>query len=169
MQPAALILRTAGTNCDRETAHAFELAGARAQFLHLNRLLDRPALLAEYQILAIPGGFSYGDDIAAGKIFANQLAHHLREPLNNFLRADKPVIGICNGFQVLVKTDLLPGPIAGRTGQTCTLTNNDSGRFVDRWIHLEPRPSKCIWTAGLERLELPVAHGVGNYVPAVDS
>jgi phosphoribosylformylglycinamidine synthase I len=169
MKPRTLILRTAGTNCDVETAYAFELVGAQAETMHVNRLLERPALLSEYQIMAIPGGFSYGDDIAAGKIFANQIAHHLREPLNDFLRADKPVIGICNGFQVLVKTDLLPGPLAGRTGQTATLTNNDSGRFVDRWIHLEARPSKCIWTAGLEPLDLPVAHGEGKFVPADDS
>ena len=122
MKPRALILRTAGTNCDAETACAFELAGAEPVLLHINRLLERPSELREYQILAIPGGFSYGDDIAAGKILANQIAHHLRQPLQEFLGAGRPLIGICNGFQVLVKTDLLPGPIAGRTGQTATLT-----------------------------------------------
>src|SRR5207248_3808331 len=127
MKPRVLILRTAGTNCDAETAYAFELAGARPALLHINRVLERPASLSEFQILAIPGGFSYGDDIAAGKIFANQIIHHLRQPLDDFLRAGKPVIGICNGFQVLAKTDLLPGAIAGRSGQTATLTANDSG------------------------------------------
>jgi phosphoribosylformylglycinamidine synthase len=166
MKPRALILRTAGTNCDVETAHAFSIAGAEAVLLHVNRLLETPASLADFQILAIPGGFSYGDDIAAGKIFANQIAHHLREPLADFLAAGKPVIGICNGFQVLIKTDFLPGPIGGRAGQTATLTNNDTGRFIDRWVRLEPRQSPCIWTAGLEPLELPVAHGEGKFVPA---
>src|SRR5438552_5375982 len=127
MKPRALILRTAGTNCDAETAYAFELAGARPVLLHINRLLERPASLSEFQILAIPDGFSYGDDIAAGRIFANQIVHYLRQPLVDFLRAGKPLIGICNGFQVLVKTDLLPVAIGPKSGQTAPLTANDSG------------------------------------------
>src|SRR5437660_6944849 len=144
MKPKTLILRTAGTNCDEETAYAFELAGATARRVHLNRVLENPAILRDYQLLAIPGGFSYGDDIAAGRIFANQIVHHLRDALREFVDAGKPVIGICNGFQVLIKTDLLPGPLAGvggggRSGQTCTLSNNDGGRFVDRWILLQRR------------------------------
>src|ERR1700722_6626785 len=125
MKPKTLILRTAGTNCDAETAFAFERAGARVELIHLNRVLEKPALLGDYQLLAIPGGFSYGDDIAAGRIFANQLRHHLGDALRKFVESGKPVIGICNGFQVLVKTDLLPGPLADRAGQTCTLTHND--------------------------------------------
>src|SRR5438309_10165679 len=130
MKPKTLILRTAGTNCDAETVYAFERAGATCELLHLNRLLENPAALDDYQILAIPGGFSYGDDIAAGRIFANQIRHHLADAMRAFVDAGKPIIGICNGFQVLVKTELLPGPIAGRSGQTCTLTHNESGRFV---------------------------------------
>ncbi len=184
MKPKALILRSAGTNCDAETQYAFELAGAEAQRLHINRLLREPSLLDSFQILAIPGGFSYGDDIAAGRILANQISHHLADPLRRFVETGRPVIGICNGFQVLVKTNLLPGPIAGRSGQACTLTNNDCGRFIDRWIRLAPRPSKCIWTSGLEQqqmgvtspfaagaptLELPVAHGEGKFIPAEES
>ena len=123
----------------------------------------------EYQLLAIPGGFSYGDDIAAGKIFANQLMHHLRDALRKFVDDGKPVIGICNGFQVLVKTDLLPGPLGRRTAQTATLTNNECGRFVDRWIHLMPRSKKCVWTRDLEPLDLPIAHGEGKFAPADES
>jgi phosphoribosylformylglycinamidine synthase len=168
MKPRTLILRTAGVNCDRETAHAFELAGAAVDFLHVNQLLTNPAAMGEYQILAVPGGFSYGDDIAAGRIFANQIRHHLADAFNDFVAAQKPIIGICNGFQVLVKTDLLPGRVAGREGQSCTLTNNDCGRFVDRWVHLAGRSKKCVWTAGIERLELPIAHGEGKFVPADD-
>src|SRR3954447_19240360 len=128
MRPKTLILRTAGTNCDGETANAFDLAGSEPKFLHLNRVLERPAALEEFQILAIPGGFSYGDDVAAGRIFANQIAHHLADAFRNFVAQAKPIIGICNGFQVLVKTELLPGPLAGMTGQTATLTNNECGR-----------------------------------------
>jgi phosphoribosylformylglycinamidine synthase len=169
MTPTTLILRTAGTNCDGETAHAFELAGSRTQFLHVNRLLENPSLLHDYQIMAFPGGFSYGDDIAAGRILANQIAHHLRDDLQRFVEAGKPVIGICNGFQVLVKTDLLPGAIAGRTGQTATLTNNECHRFIDRWIHLAARGSRCIWTAGVTSMELPIAHGEGRFVPTDES
>lgn len=169
MKPKTLILRTAGVNCDQETAHAFKLAGAAAEFLHVNQLLQRPEVMADYQILAIPGGFSYGDDIAAGRIFANQIRHHLGDAFAAFIEAQKPIIGICNGFQVLVKTDLLPGRIAGREGQTCTLAHNDCGRFVDRWIHLAGKSQKCVWTAGIEKLELPIAHGEGKFVPADDA
>jgi phosphoribosylformylglycinamidine synthase len=166
MKPTALILRTAGTNCDEEAAFAFELAGFATQRVHINRLLESPRLMKSAQTLAIPGGFSYGDDIAAGKIFATQIAGHLRDAFADFIAGGKPMIGICNGFQVLVKTDLLPGPIGERTGQTCTLTNNDNGRFIDRWVHLAGRSSKCIWTAGLAKLELPIAHGEGKFVCA---
>jgi phosphoribosylformylglycinamidine synthase len=169
MKPMALILRSAGTNCDQETAHAFELAGAATEKVHINQLVRDPALLDKYQLLAFPGGFSYGDDIAAGRILANQIAHHLHDPLHRFVELGKPVIGICNGFQVLVKTDLLPGALGGRTGQTATLTNNDCGRFVDRWIRLAPRSRKCIWTTDLTPLDLPIAHGEGKFVPADES
>ncbi len=169
MKPKTLILRTAGTNCDGETGYAFERAGATCEKVHVNRLLEDRGLLGRYQILAIPGGFSYGDDIAAGRIFANQIRHHLVDEMRAFVAAGKPIIGICNGFQVLAKTELLPGPIAGRAGQTCTLAHNDSGRFIDRWVSVAPpaaRNSRCIWTAGLSAIELPIAHGEGKFVPA---
>ena len=166
MKPKTLVLRTAGTNCDGETAHAFELAGAAAERVHLNRILQNPSVLGDYQLLAIPGGFSYGDDIAAGRIFANQIVHHLRDPLRRFIEAGKPVIGICNGFQVLIKTDLLPGGGGGGGGgQSCTLAHNDCGRFIDRWIWLKPQSKKCVWTEGMGPLELPIAHGEGKFVP----
>jgi phosphoribosylformylglycinamidine synthase len=168
MKPKAMILRTAGTNCDAEAAHAFERAGAEVEKIHVNRLIADPRLLSGFQLLAFPGGFSYGDDIAAGRILANQIAHHLYDALRRFVEVGKPVIGICNGFQVLVKTDLLPGPLAGKTGQTCTLTNNDCGRFVGRWVHLAARSQKCIWTEGIEHLEVPIAHGEGKFVAAND-
>lgn len=165
-KPTTLILRTAGTNCDGETAYAFQLAGAATELLHINQLLQNPRRLDDFQILALPGGFSYGDDIAAGRILANQIAHHLRDAFLRFIESGRPIIGICNGFQVLVKTDLLPGPLANRTGQNCTLAHNDCGRFVDRWVRLAPRESKCIWTQGLETgLELPIAHGEGKFIP----
>ena len=166
MAPKTLILRTAGTNCDLETARAFELAGASAERVHLNRLLETPTLIDDYQILAFPGGFSYGDDIAAGRILANQITHHLRDTLWRFVNSGKPVIGICNGFQVLVRTDLLPGPLAGRGGQLATLAHNDSGRFQARWVSVRAAGERCIWTRGLGEIELPIAHGEGKFVPA---
>jgi phosphoribosylformylglycinamidine synthase len=170
MKPRTLILRTAGVNCDEETAHAFELAGAETQRMHINELLANPKRLDDFQIMAFPGGFSYGDDIAAGRILANQIAHHLRDAVRTFIDSGRPIIGICNGFQVLVKTDLLPGALAGRTGQTCTLAHNDCGRFVDRWVTLAPQKSKCIWTRDLpQTIELPVAHGEGKFVVADDT
>jgi phosphoribosylformylglycinamidine synthase len=167
--PRAMVLRAAGVNCDLETAHAFELAGARAQDVHVNRLIESPAMLEEFQILAIPGGFSYGDDISAGKILANQLMHHLRDALHAFRDAGKPIVGICNGFQVLIKTDLLPGPVQGQDGPPATLTNNDCGHYVDRWVRLSPRSKKCIWTSGVQDFDCPMAHGEGKFVPASDA
>jgi phosphoribosylformylglycinamidine synthase len=162
MQPRVLILRAPGTNCDRETAFAFETAGARADTIHLSRLLENPRLAGEYQILCIPGGFSYGDDICAGRIFGNQMRHHLADTLLAFKDAGKLILGICNGFQILIKSGvLLPDradePIA-------TLTFNDSGKFEDRWVHLRVASPKCVFLAGIERLYLPVAHAEGKFV-----
>jgi phosphoribosylformylglycinamidine synthase len=166
MKPKTLILRTAGTNCDGETAYAFELAGAEVERVHINRILQNPRLIDDYQILAVPGGFSYGDDIAAGRILANQIVNHLGDAFQRFVESGRPVIGICNGFQVLVKTNLLPGKVAGHSGQTSTLAHNDCGRFIDRWVNLAPQDSRCIWTTGMSgAIELPIAHGEGKFIP----
>ena len=169
MAVRALVLRTAGTNCDVETQFAWETAGARADRVHINRFIENPRALADYQILSIPGGFSYGDDIAAGKIFANQLVHHLADMIQEFLAADRLVLGICNGFQVLVKCGLLPGTREGRPtlAQTATLTNNDCGLFVDRWIRLRTDSDICPFLKKGEELDLPVAHGEGKFIPGL--
>jgi phosphoribosylformylglycinamidine synthase subunit PurQ / glutaminase len=164
VKPKTLILRTAGTNCDGETAHAFTLAGSDVDTVHLNRVLERPAVLAEYQILAFAGGFSYGDDIAAGRILANQVTRRLGDEVRGFVDAGKPVLGVCNGFQVLVKTDLLPGGSPGT--QTATLTHNTCGRFLCQWTKVRAVSRKCVWTAGLGEIELPIAHGEGRFVAA---
>ena len=167
MPVRALVLRTAGTNCDAETQFAWEQAGAEAERVHVNRLIENPKRLRQYQVLTIPGGFSYGDDIAAGKILANQLVHHLADAVHAFLQADRLVLGICNGFQVLVKCGLLPGSKNGRVtlAQKATLANNDCGLFVDRWIHLRTDTDRCAFLAKGGVLELPVAHGEGKFVP----
>jgi phosphoribosylformylglycinamidine synthase len=163
----ALVLRTAGTNCDVETEFAWQEAGAAAERVHINRLIEDVRRLRQYQVLTIPGGFSYGDDIAAGKIFANQLVRHLADALQAFLAADRLVLGICNGFQVLVKCGLLPGTDGGRPtlAQQATLTNNDSGLFEDRWVHLRTETDRCVFLAKGQRLLLPVAHAEGKFVP----
>ncbi|MDP6438327.1 MAG: phosphoribosylformylglycinamidine synthase I [Candidatus Brocadiia bacterium] len=164
MAPEVLILRTAGTQCDEETAFAFRLAGARATRLHINILRKDPAVLSRFAILTIPGGFSYGDDLGAGTIEANEMVTLLRPALEEFIEAGKLVIGICNGFQVLVKTGLLPG--LTRWEQQATLTVNDSGRFEDRWVHLKAPPNRCVLVEDGETLYTPVAHGEGKFVPA---
>ncbi|OHB45525.1 MAG: phosphoribosylformylglycinamidine synthase I [Planctomycetes bacterium GWC2_49_10] len=165
-QVRAIVLRAAGINCDLETEHALELAGATAERIHINRVIDEPGLLDEYQIMVVPGGFSYGDDVAAGKILANQIKHHLYEPAKKFIDAGKLVLGICNGFQVLVKAGLLPGVIDGQgnTSQKVTITYNDSGKFEDRWIYLEPVSSRCVFIEQGRRICLPIAHGEGKVV-----
>jgi len=161
-QPHTLILRTAGTNCDRELARAFALAGATTQTIHLHRLIEQPTLLERFDLIGLPGGFSYGDDIAAGRILANRLKHQLLGPLRDAVARGVPMIGICNGFQVLVKLGLLPDPEAAT--QTATLADNACGRFVDRWVDLRAEPgSVCIWTRGLDAFELPIAHGEGRF------
>ncbi len=166
-QPKAIVLRTAGTNCDRETQYALEQSGFAAERVHVYRLMENPARLREYQFLVIPGGFSYGDDVSAGKILANQLLHRLGEALNAFLAAGKLVLGICNGFQVMIKSGLLPwGDVsARRAGRDVTLAWNDSGRFEDRWVHLRCDSRTCVFLPAGEIIALPIAHGEGKFVP----
>ena len=166
MRPKVIILRTAGTNCDQETAFAFEMAGAKHEFVHINELTHWAKHLSEYQILALPGGFTYGDDIASGKILANELKFKLEEDLRKFIRDGKLIIGICNGFQILVKAGLLPNLSGDFQTIEATLTLNDSNKFEDRWVHLKNRQTKCVWTKGIDKIiHLPVAHGEGKFIP----
>lgn len=171
--PRALILRAPGTNCDVESAFAFERAGAQAERLHINRLLERPALLAEFQILCLPGGFSYGDDLGAGRILGNQIRHHLFDFLHEFKAAGKLILGICNGFQILTKSGILLesnslGASSGAGPQTpsppATLTMNVSGKFEDRWVRLRVASDNCVFFSGIESMYLPVAHAEGRFV-----
>ena len=166
-QPNVLILRAPGTNCDLETAFAFEQAGGKAEVVHVNRLLENPTLLSRFQILCVPGGFSYGDDVAAGRILANQIEHHLSEQLARFKDAEKLILGICNGFQVLIKSGVLLEPDP-RKGLPATLTWNDSGKYEDRWVQLEARGSKSVFLAGIDCMYLPVAHAEGKFVARDD-
>jgi phosphoribosylformylglycinamidine synthase subunit PurQ / glutaminase len=160
--PRVLVLRAPGANCDVEAAFSFEKAGALAERVHINRLREQPALLQRYQVLVIPGGFTYGDDVAAGKILANQLSSFLGDALRRFRDADKLVLGICNGFQALLKAGLLVP--ADEDGPIATLAANANGRFEDRWVHLQASPGKCPFLTGIERIHVPVAHGEGRFV-----
>ena len=160
--PRILILRAPGTNCDAEAQFAFELAGGIAERVHINRLREQPKQLMHYQVLCIPGGFTYGDDVAAGKILANQLRHFLAEALQRFRDADRLILGICNGFQGLLKAGLILPP--DDDGPLATLAHNACGKFEDRWIHLQVKPGNCPFLKGYQRLHVPVAHGEGNLI-----
>ena len=159
-----LMLKAPGTNCDVETTFAFEQAGAQVESAHINELLRRQKLLSNYQIMVIPGGFTYGDDISAGKILANEVRLKLQEDIQRFVENGGLVLGICNGFQVLVKAGILskstdegPPPLS--------LAGNDSGKFESRWVYLSANPtSPCIFTQGITTMYLPVAHGEGKVV-----
>ena len=157
------LLRAAGTNCHRETELAFELAGAQVEMVHIGELMKRKSL-SGYQITVLPGGFTYGDDLGAGRIFAVKLQQYLKDAFLEFIDNGGLVLGICNGFQILVKAGLLPDPHA--KGSAATLTNNDNGRFIDRWVHLRVNPqSPCVFTKGIEQpLPVPIAHGEGKFV-----
>lgn len=166
VKPRAIVLRTAGTNCDRETAYALSQAGFDACAVHVLSIIDRPKRLGEFEFLVVPGGFSYGDDVSAGKILANQLIHHLRDELNAFVAAGKLVLGICNGFQVLLKCGLLPRGQVGADGAAdATLGWSDTGQFEDRWVHLRGDSDRCVFLARGDVITLPIANGEGKFVP----
>ena len=196
MKPKICVLRTDGTNCDRETAHAFNLVGGDAEIIHINSLKDnydpikrKKVSLDDYHILAIPGGFSHGDYIAAGRIFAEDFKLYLREDVKRFIANGKLIIGICNGFQVLVKLGLLP-MLEGEAKQTASLTYNSHGKFECRWVNLakpivnsngnkegnsngnregnRDGTDKCVWTKMIKNIELPIAHGEGNFAASAE-
>lgn len=157
-----LVLRAPGTNCDQETGFAFTTAGGHCDFVHINQLVQRPQMLANYQILCLPGGFSFGDDIAAGRILASQMESRLAEVLAEFRDAGKLILGICNGFQILIKSGfLLP---ADQEGLPATLTWNESGRFIDRWVSLKANSNRCVFLRDIDELYLPIAHAEGKFV-----
>jgi phosphoribosylformylglycinamidine synthase len=175
MSPPILILHATGANRDRDVAWACEWAGGAPEIVHINRLVAGDRNLLDYRMLVLPGGFSYGDDLGAGKLWAVALRHRLAADLAEFVAAGRPVLGICNGFQALVKSGLLPGldqdgapALSGAPSaeQSVTLTRNDSNRFECRWVYLSPQAnSPCIFTRNLnEPIYCPVAHGEGKFV-----
>ncbi|MCA9293935.1 MAG: phosphoribosylformylglycinamidine synthase subunit PurQ [Phycisphaerales bacterium] len=184
-KPRALLLRAAGTNCDDEMVRAFALAGAEPKRVHLERLIEYPRLLEEFDIIGIPGGFSYGDDIAAGRVLAVRMRTHLYGALCEAAARGVPIIGVCNGFQALVQCGLLPGPEpieldrehrarstwpAKPPPSVVTLAHNSTGRFIDTWVRVKANAaSPCVWTRALLDMPdvarmLPLASGEGRFV-----
>jgi len=139
-----------GLNCEEETKFAFEKAGGVADIVHINDLIGRPKMLSEYQILAFPGGFSYGDDTGSGKAYANKFKNHLSKELKEFLSRDTLAIGICNGFQIMTNLGILPGG----------LTYNKNGKYLDRWVDLKVVGTSP-WLKNIKTISLPIAHGEG--------
>ena len=176
--PRALVVRAAGTNCDAELVRAFQLAGAAADLVHIRALIDNPDSIDAYDLIGFPGGFSYGDDIASGRILAMQVRERLYQPLRRAAERGAAIIGVCNGFQVLTQVGLLPGPAAGQPWPadapplaTVALADNTPPRFKDGWVGVQANPaSNCVWTRGLlgthpqDAMMLPIAHGEGRFV-----
>ncbi len=162
-----IVIRAAGINCDEEVVYGWQLAGAEATLVHINALADRPSMLDDVQIVTIPGGFCYGDDIAAGVILAQRILLELAEPMQRLVERGGGLLGICNGFQVLVKAGLLPGGDAGR--DQVTVTYNDSAKFEARWVRLKVCTDHCPFLTGETEIELPVEHAEGKVVTAGDA
>lgn len=161
---SALVLCGDGINCERETASALALAGFDPRLVHVNALIDDPGILNDMDLMAIPGGFSFGDELGSGQVLATKLKARVAGKLSEFVGHRKPVIGICNGFQVLVKLGLLPSP---RMAGQVALATNSSGQFQNHWVTLEAPDSRCIWTKGLRHaadtpLQMPIRHGEGR-------
>lgn len=161
--PNVLVLRAPGTNCDQETAYAFELAGAKATRLHVNQLIENPSLANNFQILCFPGGFSYGDDIAAGRILATQIHTFLGDMLEMFKQDNRLVLGICNGFQIMMRLGIFFDSV-DPAKPPATLTWNRQGRFEDRWVNLKPASDKCVFLKGIEQAYYPMAHAEGRFL-----
>ncbi len=162
-KPRVLVLIGYGINCDRETEYAFERAGAEPKRVHINDLIEGRERLSDYQILAFPGGFSFGDDLGSGVVLAKKAKTNLSDDVLRFIDDEKLIIGICNGFQVMIKFGLLADSEGDYKTQRATVTYNDSGRFEDRWVHLKGVNDKCAWTKGVDEIYLPVAHGEGKF------
>jgi phosphoribosylformylglycinamidine synthase subunit PurQ / glutaminase len=163
IKPKVLVLTGYGVNCEEETAYVFEKAGAESEIVHVNDLIDGRKKMLDYQIMAIPGGFSYGDDTGAGNALANRIKNNLREDVLKFAQADKLMIGICNGCQMIANLGVAPAIEEKYGDRQVALMHNKTARYECRWVHLKNQSEKCIWTRGIDTIHLPIAHGEGNF------
>ena len=175
-KPTALVITAAGINCDVELAYAFDVAGATTTSLHLNELMHDPSIIDAFDLIGMPGGFSFGDAIAAGRVMALHMRESLYPAIVAAIERGVPIFAPCNGFQIAAQVGLLPGPLdvddwpAEPPAPTIALSQNKDGEFVNRWTRVELPPSKCIWTQNLQATEatlrLPSAHGEGRLMVA---
>ncbi|MBU1151731.1 phosphoribosylformylglycinamidine synthase I [Patescibacteria group bacterium] len=163
MKPKALIITGYGINCEEETAQVFDSQGAEAKIMHLGDIIKNPACLNDFQILAFPGGFSYGDDTGSGNAIANKIKNNINDELLRFAQEDKLIIGICNGFQMLANLGLVPAINNAYGERRVALMHNAQARYECRWIHVKTSSDKCIWTRNIDSLHIPIAHGEGNF------
>ncbi|MBN2430870.1 MAG: phosphoribosylformylglycinamidine synthase subunit PurQ, partial [Acidobacteria bacterium] len=162
--PRAIVLTGYGINCEEETRFALTQAGAVAEIVHINDIIAQPQRLATTQIFAFPGGFSYGDDTGSGKALANKIRNNLQEEFLAFVSRDTLMLGICNGFQVMVNLGLVPGLTPGVGSAEVSLEYNTTNRYQCRWVDVAAE-AECpaVFTRGVRRLHLPVAHGEGRF------
>lgn len=162
IKPHVLILSGYGLNCEEETKFAFDTAGGNASIVHINDIIDKRQSLSKYQIIAFPGGFSYGDDTGSGNAYANRVRNHLWNSIRHFIQQDKLVIGICNGFQILVNLGLLPALDGAYGERQVALLPNVQARYIDRWVDLKTEGNSP-WVIGMSTFQAPIAHGEGNF------
>jgi len=161
--PKALVITGYGINCEEETAFVIRKSGGEAVIMHINDLIENPKKLEEYQMMAFPGGFSYGDDTGSGNALANKIKNNIAEEIIEFAKKDKLIIGICNGFQILSNLGLVPGLNGNYSDRKVALMHNKTARYECRWVHLKMTSQKCIWTKGIDQIHVPIAHGEGNF------
>jgi phosphoribosylformylglycinamidine synthase subunit PurQ / glutaminase len=161
-KPKALIITGYGINCEEETAKCFNWSGAQAEIIHINDLISNPQRIKEFQIMAFPGGFSYGDDTGSGNALANKIRNNINDEILSFAQKDKLILGLCNGFQIMVNLGLVPATKSLGERQAALMPNNTT-RYQCRWIYLKNQSKKCIWTKNIDTIHLPVAHGEGNF------
>lgn len=166
MKPKVIVITGYGINCEEETAKCFNWSNAEAEVVHINDIISGDKKLEDYQIMAFPGGFSYGDDTGSGNALANKIRNNLNEEVLKFAQEDKLIIGICNGFQILTNLGLLPATDNKYGERQAALMHNETTRFECRWIHVKNNSSKCIWTKDISMMHLPIAHGEGNFYSA---
>jgi len=161
--PKVLVITGYGINCEEETAKVFELEGGKPEIVHINDLIDGTKKLSDYQIMAFPGGFSYGDDTGSGNALANRIKNNLPDDFIKFAKEDHLIIGICNGFQMLANLGLVPALKNNYGKREVALMHNTTARYECRWVYLKNISEKCIWTRDIKVLHVPIAHGEGNF------